>query len=68
MIIQRARWQYLDELSTRHYFDIDMLVLYMLKLLVLERNEALQREEGAERFNEIYSGMVQTLKQSERPE
>ncbi len=68
MILQRARWQHLEELSVGHYFDIDMLVLYMLKLLVLERNELLQREEGAERFNEIYSGMVQALKETERSE
>ena len=36
-ILDQARWRFLDELSVGHYFDIDFLVAYANKLLVLER-------------------------------
>ncbi len=31
------RWRLLDELSCGHYFDFESLVIYALKLLILER-------------------------------
>jgi hypothetical protein len=31
------RWRLLDELSFGHYFDFDALIIYALKLLILER-------------------------------
>ncbi len=62
MIIQRARWNRLSEIGVNHFFDIDFLVVYLLMLGVSERNSVMETERGAERFNEIYSGMVQTLK------
>jgi len=36
-MLDQARWVFLDELSVGHYFDIDFLIIYMLKLLILER-------------------------------
>lgn len=33
------RWRKLDELSAGHYFDLDLLVVYAHKLLILERWE-----------------------------
>jgi len=35
------RWQYLDELSIGHYFDIDILIIYACKLLILEKWDAI---------------------------
>lgn len=34
------RWRYLDELSAGHYFDIDILIIYACKLLILEKWDA----------------------------
>jgi hypothetical protein len=31
------RWQLLEELACGHYFDLDALLIYALKLLILER-------------------------------
>lgn len=39
MILDRERWRMLDELSVGHYFDIDFLIAYAQKLLILERWE-----------------------------
>ena len=38
-ILDQARWDFLDELSLGHYFDLDFLIIYGLKLLILERWE-----------------------------
>ena len=62
MILQRARWARLSEIGVNRFFDVDFLVVYLLMLRISERNLLMETEHGAERFNEIYSGMVQTLK------
>lgn len=36
-MLDRQRWHFLDELSIGHYFDIDFLIIYALKLLILGR-------------------------------
>lgn len=36
-ILDEARWQKLEELSFGHYFDLEFLFIYALKLLILER-------------------------------
>ena len=66
MLLQRARWEFLDRLEAGHYFDLSRLIIYVLKTRVAERNQQIDTELGAERFNEIYSHMVQAL--SERSE
>jgi len=35
--LDRERWRFLEELSAGHYFDIDTLIVYANKLLILER-------------------------------
>jgi len=35
--LDRYRWEKIDELSKGHYFDIDFLVAYAIKLKILER-------------------------------
>ncbi len=35
--IDQARWNYLEELSFGHYFDLGCLLIYLQKLLILER-------------------------------
>lgn len=38
-ILDEERWRFLDELTFGHYFDLDVLIIYALKLLILERWE-----------------------------
>lgn len=38
-MLDRERWRALDELEAGHYFDLDFLIVYALKLLMLERWE-----------------------------
>ena len=36
-VLDLARWNMLDELCAGHFFDLDFLIAYSLKLLILER-------------------------------
>ena len=45
-ILEQARWQALDESSLGHYFDIDFMVIYAYKLLILERWERINAAEA----------------------
>ena len=36
-ILDQARWGFLDEIAFGHYFDLDFLIAYAHKLLILER-------------------------------
>ena len=54
-ILNKARWRYLDELEFGHYFDIERLVIFFIKLQILERISSFDDEDGMERLNAIVS-------------
>jgi len=49
--IDNIRWKFLEELSLGHYFDVDFLYIYGLKLKILERYVNIASTRGAEVFN-----------------
>jgi len=51
----QARWQTLSELSLGHYFDLDFLVIYALKLLILEKWQRINHADPAEALEEAIS-------------
>lgn len=52
--LDRARWSFLDDLAVGHYFDIDSLVIYFLKLLIMDRRIHMSRAEGTDAFQMVY--------------
>lgn len=38
-LLDRERWNFLEEASFGHYFDLEALIVYALKLLILEKWE-----------------------------
>lgn len=52
-ILNRVRWTHLDDLETGHFFDLDRIIIYFLKLQILARRRALTRQQGEERFAQI---------------
>lgn len=48
------RWSFLEELEIEHFFDLDFLIIYHLKLQLLERLASFNKEKGKERF-EVFS-------------
>ena len=47
----RKQWYVLDELELGHYFDINILIVYFLKLQILERFATFNKDEGMKVFN-----------------
>jgi len=47
-ILDRARWEFLEELNLGHYFDRAFLIIYGLKLLILERWEKVNKADKGE--------------------
>ncbi len=51
----QQRWHALDKLATGHYFDIDFLIVYVHKLLILERWEKIHSADKAQLLEEVLS-------------
>ena len=45
--LDQARWQALEELSASHYFDLDALIAYALKLKILWRWERVHQADAS---------------------
>lgn len=45
--LDRLRWRFLEELAFGHYFDLETLVVYLLKLRILERRACFDAAAGA---------------------
>jgi len=51
-LLDQGRWQKLDELSAGHYFDLDFLICYALKLLILERRDKVNSQDKPKLLDE----------------
>lgn len=47
------RWQFIDEMEREHHFDLGFLILYYLKLQILRRYFAFNKEHGMEKFQKL---------------
>ena len=45
-ILDETRWKVLEELAMGHYFDLDVLITYAYKLLILQRWENIRSADG----------------------
>jgi len=52
-ILNKSRWKYLDELEFGHYFDIEILVVFFIKLQILERISLFDAVKGQEKLNAV---------------
>lgn len=51
--LNRARWLFLDELEVGHYFDLEHIVVYYLRLQILARRRRFDRDQGQAQFERI---------------
>jgi len=61
----RARWSFLEELEVRHAFDVERLVVYSLKLRLLERRALLDPDGGRERFVSVFDALKGSILKTE---
>jgi hypothetical protein len=60
-LLNRARWNFLDDLEVGHYFDIEMILVYALRLQILERKALFDEEKGREMFDKIYAEVTSPI-------
>ncbi|MBW1997658.1 MAG: DUF2764 family protein [Deltaproteobacteria bacterium] len=53
------RWDFLSHMETGHYFDLTALIIYGLKLQILERIEGFNDEKGREILEKIFRENLQ---------
>lgn len=51
--LDELRWRWLDENSVFNYFTVERLFVFLQKLLIVERWEALDADKGMKRYNEM---------------
>lgn len=58
-ILDRLRWQYLDQKVLGHYFDLEFLIVYILKLKILNRYRMIATGEGRQKFEMFREQLIQ---------
>lgn len=56
--VENLKWTWLEEHSFFHYFSVEKLLAYLLKLQIIERRIELQKEKGQEKFDTIVKALV----------
>lgn len=57
--LDRRRWSVLEELEAGTQFDLGRLIVYRLKLMILERRERFRPEPGLESFRSAYARVME---------
>lgn len=65
-ILNRARWAKLEELEVGHYFDMVKLMVYTLKLQLLQRQSRFTKELGQEKFGAVYDQIHEDIQNAEK--
>jgi hypothetical protein len=50
----QLKWDLMDQIEREHHFDIGFVILYYLKLQILDRLFTFNKEEGLEKFQKLY--------------
>jgi hypothetical protein len=58
LVLNQIRWSYLEETGARHYFDLEALVIYYLKLQLALRQEKFQEQLGRDSFEKEYAALA----------
>lgn len=56
--IEQLKWNWLEEHSFFHYFSIERLLAYLLKLQIVERRIEQQKEKGKAHFSQVVSNLI----------
>lgn len=68
LALDRLRWSQLEELEAKTQFDLGRLIVYRLKLLILERKQLFRPEAGLESFREIYTQVLDSAAEWTNPD
>ena len=54
--LDKIRWEKIEELARGHYFDMDFLITYALKLQILRRWQTIDKEGGMQILENLVAG------------
>ncbi|MGI5834815.1 MAG: DUF2764 family protein [Bacteroidales bacterium] len=60
-MIDRIKWDYLDEHSVNYYFSVEVLLVFLIKLKSLERWLSLDPKVGEENFRSLVSSLRNSI-------
>lgn len=63
-LINKTRWGFLDELEVSHYFDLEKIIIYSLRLQILERKKMFTVENGDRNFQIIYENIKEAVREA----
>ncbi|MCI0495108.1 DUF2764 family protein [candidate division KSB1 bacterium] len=52
--LMEMRWQFIDDIERAHHFDLGFLILYYLKLQILQRYFTFNKEQGLKKLQKLY--------------
>ena len=55
--LDELRWRWLDDNSVFNYFTVERLFVFLQKLIIIERWDALDADEGMKRYNEMIADL-----------
>jgi hypothetical protein len=58
LYLDACRWAKIDELAYGHFFDLEFLRAYKMKLEILERHDMFEEEKGFDAYREIYARVL----------
>jgi len=57
--LDQLRWNHLEKVGAHHYFDLEALIIYYLKLQLVLRQEKFQEELGKDTFKNEYAALAE---------
>lgn len=51
--LMQLRWSVLDDIGAEHHFDLESVIIYLCKLLIVRRLHSFDREEGMKVFRQL---------------
>lgn len=58
--LMEIRWDLLEEMQREHHFNLEYLILYYLKLQLLQRYFSFDKEKGMKKFEKLYEVVYET--------
>ena len=63
-LLDKARWNAIEEMQGSNFFTCNTIFAYLLKLLILERHASLQAEKGFSEYKLLYASIMENAQTS----
>jgi len=67
LLLDKARWEAIEDLQGINYFDRNTIFAYLLKLILLERHAMFNVEKGSAEYNSLYASILESVQPGSSP-